>query len=166
MESKCCCVIPLKVGVYIIGILTVLTLLPELYKFFMWRTILTTVASLAFVAMVFKDSTFTRGLFFVAWNISTFGFLIINIFIAAAEEGGYDAEHRAENQCRGMEDEYISNFFFGTFDACKLAAERYIVYELVAILVPSITLAIYWSYVLYRYWAEPVNKSEIEENLI
>ena len=166
MESKCCCFIPLKVGVYIIGVLTMLTLLPELYKFFLWRTLLTAAASLAFLTMVVKDSTFTRGLFFFAWNISMFGFLFINIFVAAAEEGGYDAEARAENQCRGMEDEYLSNFFFGTFDACKLAAERYIVYELVAVLVPSILLSIYWSYVLYRYWSEPLNKSEIEENLI
>ena len=145
MESKCCCCFPLKVGVYIIGILSLLALLPEFYKYYMWRTLLTIAASVAFLFMAFADSSFSRGVFFFTWTIATFGFLFINIFVAAAEEGGYDAAARAENQCRGMEDEYISNFFFGTMDACKLAAERYIIYELAALLVPTVIISFYWS---------------------
>ena len=93
--EKCCCCIPLEAGVFFIGAMTMMSLLGEYYYFQLTRTLLTFVAVLAFFYMLSFDSAGSRGAFFFAWLIATFGFYFINIFIAKEEEGGYDPRSRA-----------------------------------------------------------------------
>ena len=89
----------------------------------------------------------------MTWTISTFAFYIINFFVASEEEGGFDAGARASTQCEGLSAEYIQNLIFNTVEACELAAERYIVYEMVLITVPCVLASFYFSTILYHYWS-------------
>ena len=155
LKSFCCC-FSVEAGAFLIGIGTMLSLVGEWYYFQMARTILTFIATFAFFYMVTDDSSNSRCLFFWTWMLSTFAFYIINFFVASEAEGGFDAEARATRQCEGLSDEYIQNLLFNTVDACKLASERYIVYEMAAITIPMVLFSIYLSFVLHAHWRNAI----------
>merc|ERR1712151_878555 len=128
-------------------------------------TILTLAATFTFLWMCANDSIAARALFFWTYTISAFAFYIINFFVASEAEGGIDPAARAERQCEGLGDEYIQNLLFNTVDACKLASEQYIWYEVVAITVPCVIFTIYFSMVLFAHWRNGVdNKLLASEN--
>ena len=156
MLKSCCLCLPVETGVYIIGVANMLTLVPEYYEFQMARTLFTLVATLAFFYMLANDGAFSRGLFFWTFLISGFSYYIISLFIATEEEGGFDAQARAEDQCAGLADEWLSNYLFNTVDACELASERYIVYEMVGIMIPVILVTIYCCMVLFAHWQNAI----------
>ena len=161
LKSFFCC-FTVEQGAFLIGIGTMLTLLGEWYYFHMIRTILTFLATFAFLWMCAEDSPTARGIFFWTYTISALSFYIINFFVASEEEGGIDPAARAERQCEGLGDEYIQNLLFNTVDACKLASEQYIWYEVVAITVPCVIFTIYFSMVLFAHWRNGVDNKLLE----
>ena len=162
LKTFCCC-FSTEVGAFLIGIGTMLSLVGEWYYFQMVRTLLTFIATFAFFWMISYDSAESRCLFFWTWMLSTFAFYIINFFVASEAEGGFDADARATRQCEGLSDEYIQNLLFNTVDACKLASERYIVYEMAAITIPCVIFSAYCSAVLYAHWRNAADSDVYEK---
>ena len=82
LKSFFCC-FSVEQGAFLIGIGTMLTLVGEWYYFQMIRTILTFLATFAFLWMISYDSAESRALFFWTYTISAFAFYIINFFVAS-----------------------------------------------------------------------------------
>ena len=67
--KKCCCVIPIKAGAYIIGCTHVLELLIGLVNFSEFRVTLNLFCGVTFLLMVFRDSKQKRLYYFSAYAI-------------------------------------------------------------------------------------------------
>ena len=86
----------------IIGILSILGLLGEIFQFEVIRFVLESVIVVAFFSMCFFDSKNTRGLFFVCFLLGSFLIPAVDFFVASGpKEGGVDLSptHHAESIC-------------------------------------------------------------------
>ena len=167
IPKTCCFCVSLQNGVYIIGVLNLLSLVPEYYYFEMTRTILTLVGVVAFFIMLANDNSFTRGLNFFAWTISMFSYYIISIFIASAENGGFAPDERAADACAGFEDEWFSNYMFRTVERCEQTTRQVIVAQMYGTLVPALLITFYSCMVLFGYWREASTaKTQLKEPMI
>ena len=103
MVKTCCCCLSLETGAYIIGVIHLLSLVPEFFEFQLYRALLTIAGVLAFFYMLAYDGAASRALFFWVWMISVFSYFIISLFIATEEQGGFDPDARADRACEGID---------------------------------------------------------------
>ena len=79
-QKKCCCCIPIKVGTYIIGGLHAIYFVLFLVKADYLGAALNLFSGSTFLAMVFKDSSFTRGIFFAAFATYVISVALFNLY--------------------------------------------------------------------------------------
>ena len=79
-QSKCCCCIPIKIGTYIIGGLHALYFVLFLTKSDWLGAALNLFSGSTFLAMVFRDTSFTRGAFFAAFATYVITVALLNLY--------------------------------------------------------------------------------------
>ena len=75
--KKCCCVVPIKVGAYLIGSTHLLELLLAMVMLSVFRVTLNLFCGITFLLMVFRDSKQKRLYYFSAYAI----FLVFNAIL-------------------------------------------------------------------------------------
>ena len=79
-QTKCCCCIPIKTGTYIIGGIHAIYLLLFVSQGDYLGAALNFFAGSTFLFMVFRDSSFTRGLFFAAFFTYVLTVVFLNLY--------------------------------------------------------------------------------------
>ena len=79
-QTKCCCCIPIKIGSHIIGGMHAIYILLFISQGDYLGAILNFFAGSAFIAMVFRDTSFTRGIFFAAFLTYVITVLLLNLY--------------------------------------------------------------------------------------
>ena len=108
--EKCCCCIPIDIGVYILGGLTILGSL-DLIQHFAWtRAVLFAAVIISFFAMIFKNETFTRMLVFITMTVKLVVEPLLYMFWLSPEQGGISPKLWAEEACKAMTEEDLAKF--------------------------------------------------------
>ena len=105
IQSKCCCCIPIKVGTYIIGGLHAIYFFLFLTKADWLGAALNLFSGSTFIAMVVKDSSFTRGIFFAAFATYVICVALFNLYFTffMVEEDREKFEIAVRTRCDELE---------------------------------------------------------------
>ena len=104
--KRCCCCVPIKTGTYVIGALHAIYFVLFIMEPNFIGASLNFFCMSTFFAMVFKDSPFTRQIFFTAFATYVFLIAMLNVYFTFFRFEDDEVRFNAaiENQCLAYED--------------------------------------------------------------